>query len=334
VSTRATARRLVVPVGVALLILLAAFIFIWLPMLIVSPEEGLTPDQRFAREHNVRTAGLQLLAGLLALAAVVTGFRSYQATRESHITERYTRAVEQLGSEEVDVRIGGIYALERLMRDSPHDQPTIVEVLSAVVRNRSASRSEASGNTAHGCPPDARAALVVIARRDTTAPDVAPDLSGAQLDGVVLRDAQLRNARLVGASLRGAQLWDADLSHANLIKSDLRDTLITGGRIDEADASKANAQRLSAAGLSGRGFVALEADLLSAKLINCVLENAEFHRANLRHANLRKSRFAGAFFEGADLHDASFFEADLRGVVTKGTDFSEARLSGALGRPT
>ena len=48
--------------------------------------------------------------------------------------DRYTKAVEQLGSDKIEVRLGGIYALERLMRDSSTDQPTIVEVLAAYIR--------------------------------------------------------------------------------------------------------------------------------------------------------------------------------------------------------
>jgi hypothetical protein len=33
------------------------------------------------------------------------------------VTDRYTKAIEQLGSDRLDVRIGGIYALERVARD-------------------------------------------------------------------------------------------------------------------------------------------------------------------------------------------------------------------------
>ena len=60
--------------------------------------------------------------------------RTYRLSREGHLTDRYTKAVEQLGSDKIEVRLGGIYALERLMRDSSTDQPTIVEVLAAYIR--------------------------------------------------------------------------------------------------------------------------------------------------------------------------------------------------------
>jgi hypothetical protein len=53
------------------------------------------------------------------------------------VTDRYTKAIEQLGSGKLDVRIGGIYALERIAHDSPRDHPAVLEVLAAFVREHS-----------------------------------------------------------------------------------------------------------------------------------------------------------------------------------------------------
>jgi hypothetical protein len=53
------------------------------------------------------------------------------------VTERYTKAIEQLGSDKLDIRIGGIYALERIARDSARDHPTVIEVLAAFAREHS-----------------------------------------------------------------------------------------------------------------------------------------------------------------------------------------------------
>jgi hypothetical protein len=59
-----------------------------------------------------------------------------QTVIEGQITDRYTAAITNLGAQEMDVRLGGICALQRIMQDSHRDQPTIVEVLSAYVRGR------------------------------------------------------------------------------------------------------------------------------------------------------------------------------------------------------
>jgi hypothetical protein len=63
--------------------------------------------------------------------------RTLDVTRTEQVGDRYLRAVEQLGSDIREVRIGAIYALERVTVDSAKDQPTVVEVLAAFVRERS-----------------------------------------------------------------------------------------------------------------------------------------------------------------------------------------------------
>lgn len=50
------------------------------------------------------------------------------------ITELYTKAVEQLGSDKAPVRLGGLYALERLAQDNPRQRQTIVNVWCAYLR--------------------------------------------------------------------------------------------------------------------------------------------------------------------------------------------------------
>ena len=53
---------------------------------------------------------------------------------ERRITELYTKAVEQLGSDKAPVRLGGLYALERLAQDNPAHRQTIVNVICAYLR--------------------------------------------------------------------------------------------------------------------------------------------------------------------------------------------------------
>lgn len=50
------------------------------------------------------------------------------------ITDLYTKAVEQLGSDKAPVRLGGLYALERLAQDNPSQRQTIVNVWCAYLR--------------------------------------------------------------------------------------------------------------------------------------------------------------------------------------------------------
>jgi hypothetical protein len=59
-----------------------------------------------------------------------------EADRQRRITESYSKAVEQLSSDKIEQRLGGIYTLERISRESPNDYLTIMEILTAFVRER------------------------------------------------------------------------------------------------------------------------------------------------------------------------------------------------------
>jgi len=87
---------------------------------------------------------LTLGAGLFAAGALVFTVRNFTLSREGQVADRYTKAITQLGDETLNVRIGGIYALERVARDSAKDHPTVMEVLAAFIRARAAPLPAAS----------------------------------------------------------------------------------------------------------------------------------------------------------------------------------------------
>jgi Pentapeptide repeats (8 copies) len=126
---------------------------------------------------------------------------------------RYARALEQLGCEELDVRIGGIRALERVALESPGHHPAATEMLAAFIRDRSRQPRPPpgpGGQARERSPrPDVQAAITALGRRPAGR-DLGPvDLAGADLAGADLADADL-----VGADLAGAELARADLTGA------------------------------------------------------------------------------------------------------------------------
>ena len=69
------------------------------------------------------------------LLAEATAQKNLDHLESSKITERFSKAIELLGNKEsLDVRIGAIYALERIARDSQPDHWTVMEVLTAFIR--------------------------------------------------------------------------------------------------------------------------------------------------------------------------------------------------------
>lgn len=193
------------------------------------------------------------------------------------ITDRFSKAVEQLGSDKIEVRLGGIYALERIAQDSDRDYWTIMEVLTSFVQERSPLESANQNQIAElslssvitdVITKDVQAALTVIGRREVRKDpvDKSIDLSGANLSGANLalanlskahfKGTNLSNAKLIGANLTDAYFVRANLSHANLSGADLSKTNLRSATLKYANLYETN---LSAA------FVPL-ADLSNVQL--------------------------------------------------------------------
>ena len=88
------------------------------------------------------TAAVAALAALAAWFTLIRHFGQTDADRQRRITESFAKATEQLGSDKLEVRLGGIYSLERISKESPDDYWTVMENLTAFVRERS-RRNEA-----------------------------------------------------------------------------------------------------------------------------------------------------------------------------------------------
>ncbi len=302
--------------------------------------------------------------------------RTLELTEQGQITERFTRAIDQLGAADVngkpqlEIRVGGIYALERIARDSrERDYGTVMEVLTAYIReNAPLSPKEASDpirvadegdvyredsdpdrdryqdeRLSHqGLRTDIRAIMDVLSRREEyrlpAERRVLLDLRRTNLFRADLREANLFRVYLEGANLKGADLQGADLREANLFRADLRRAKLRGADLEGAILSRAN---LAGANFAGAYYLEEKANLAGANLRGAVLEGAILEgaileeaylsRANLEGADLRRAYLAGADLEGANLREASLEEADLEGANLEGAILSGAKLEGVEG---
>jgi hypothetical protein len=209
--------------------------------------------RRPAARDAARGRLLALGAGLLATSALVVTARSRARSRAGQLADRYAGALEQLGGDELDVRIGGIRALERVARDSPGHHPAVMEMLATFIRERSRQHwppPDPGGQARQRSPrPDVQAAITVLGRRlterdaepvDLAGADLAgADLTGAVLAGAVLARADLLAATLVRADLSGADLGGARLTGANLVGADLSGADLTDADFADADLASA-----------------------------------------------------------------------------------------------
>jgi Pentapeptide repeats (8 copies) len=200
-----------------------------------------TADKTIEAAHDTNKATID--------AAHADVRHTLETTREGQITERFTRAIDQLGHAHLDVRLGGIYALERIARDSPADRATIGEVLTAFIRSHAPWPPSLPGQYLETAPidqvpklqtraADVQASLWVLGRGGFA--DALGEEQWLDLSAVDLRRADLRNARLGDVDLRFAGLQRAFLAGAHLRGAYLNDSHLEGARLSAADLEGAN----------------------------------------------------------------------------------------------
>jgi uncharacterized protein YjbI with pentapeptide repeats len=306
------------------------------------------PQQR--RVSRPRSRGIpvavitQTATALAALGALVFTGMSLNVTQsqnaaqndlaaQSQYTDRYTKAVDQLGQQGLDrlqIRLGGIYALERLASDSPRDQPTIIEVLSAFVRTNSPVEKDGKNPCPFSeflwsslPPSDVQAALTVLGRRNPT----HDNKTRIDLSRTCLNFADLSSADLAGADLDYSDLVGADLTGANLTRADLSSSNLKSARLDAAHLAEAH---LVSANLTGAGLTGV--DLTSAGLLDANLSWAHATRAHIADADLTKADLSHSDLVGVDLTDANLlgaglFVANLTGANLTGANLTRADLN-------
>ena len=232
-----------------------------------------------------------------------------ELAREGQVTERYVEAIKLLGSDSETERLGGIYALERIMKDSEKDHWTVVEVLASFVRHRCERRDDTHivevdgehGTLTVSNPPtrDGVAAFEVLCRR--------PDRPEAHR-------IDLRNVTLHEVHIEGGRLQDFDLSEADLREATFIDCNLESARLNQAVFEKAT--------------------LATCNLSRAIFDGASLAGARFHNVSLKKASFRNAQMEGTHIDEASMKQADLREADIEDTLFSdvsmhEARFEGA-----
>ena len=199
---------------------------------------------RIEAMNEVRTTLVQVLGGSILVGGLYFTAQSLRLSRQGQMTEHFGRAVEQLGHREVDVRIGGIYALERLLRESQDDHQPITEILSAFIRLHAARDKDhivdpawRRGTTPEGLSSlraDVQAALTVLGRRPNRLETQQLNLRGSDLRLAFLHGARLQNVNLNDCWLDYADLGEIDLRKAHLRNMSFAHAWMRAARLDEA----------------------------------------------------------------------------------------------------
>ena len=263
-----------------------------------------------------------------------TNERIAQISERQQLSERFARSIEQLSSEKLSVRLGGIYTLEQIARDSPIDHWPIMEVLSAYIREQAPAiqKSEVTAPSrslaviCESCvTTDIQAVLTVLGRRKIEERELGSlDLANTNLNQAKLSRARFSAANLNRARLVGSEIVDTNLIGANLSQANLARANLTGANFRDAILFEAN---FTGANLR-------ETNFSDALLFRANLSMAFAGKANLTNSNLREANLHDAVLIGANLTGAHLCQADLRGVllseaILNNADLSDANLAGA-----
>lgn len=277
--------RTVIYAGISFLAFLAIVYFFW-----IRPNEqlnntkaSLTAKEFIELKSNIRTGLAQALGGAALLIGLGFTWRSIRAAErnltiaqenlaatqetaakniaialEGQITDRFTKAIAQLGDAQLAVRLGGIYALERIAKDSRKDYWTIIEVLTAFVRERAQSQLDDSPHpvpATHKVAADIQAVINVLNRREFSyknGEDKEIDLTRTDLRGGDFTRANLRGVNLARAHLEGALLCSVRLDDANLTDAHFDGAMLMGVKFSDTTRMK---------GATFKGALIIERDM-------------------------------------------------------------------------
>jgi hypothetical protein len=261
--------------------------------------------------------GAALIFGLYFTSqTLLTSQETLRTTQEGQITERFTKAIEQLGRDNLSMRLGGIYALERIARDSAKDHWPVMEVLTAFVREHAHVKEQPPENAAEegiaqGHPQERKRACPILGQSGQLPPDIQAILTVLRRRtgryGTPIREIWPLNLR--NTNLQTGIIDNALLDHANLIGTHLQDAYLLGVQLQHADLKGAHLERaelgnalLYAANLTDaylQDACLLMAELQWAYLIRTHLERADLREADFLGANLWKAHLQGAVLTGA-----------------------------------
>jgi uncharacterized protein YjbI with pentapeptide repeats len=268
-----------------------------------------SPQDR-ARLEVVRTT-ISIVAGAGGAAALLLAARRQRTTEltlietkhdatERRTTELYSAAIDQLGSDKAAVRLGGLYALERLAQDHVPHRQTIVEVMCAYLR-------------------------MPLVGADSDVPEEGLEL--AALQRTLAEERRVRHAaqHILCSHLRPKR-DDTGTPTNDRFWPDI-DLYLAGATL----------RHLNFSGCHARSVVFNDAHLEGAPMFDGAVfdDAASFINARMDHAVLYGATFHGpALFSRASLADAFFSEARFTGAAKfdnaglADTDFSGVRFDG------
>ena len=298
-----------------------------------------------------------------------------RTAEQGRITDRINKAVENLSAERsvhkedgdgtepnIGVRVGAIYALERIAQDSERDHIPIMEILCAYIRENAPDSSAINDDYikqhVNKILFDRRVLLETKSANDDVEPwrklaredDIhhhvgPPPLPRADIQAALDVISRRSRGRIeyerqqiqsddpddLGycLDLRWANLQGANLYRARLDRAKLANSRLDGADLDSAELENASLSQTSLRKATLRKVSLVGAYLGMARFEGAHLAMAQFDRAYLGQANLERANLWYAKFDAADCRWANFRSADFAGASLHGASLESADFTDA-----
>lgn len=260
---------------------------------------------------------------------------SEEGVRQSRLTEAFSRAIDQLSSDNTATRIGALYTLERLVKLHNNELWPIVETVTGFIRHQSPAfnsrgdwleprlgdvremkkTDKRSIAQANATKEDVKAALHIIGRIGIVEScDEVINISRSNLSDCYLRKGEgglsfvdMRYCMIIGARfphvvLRGAKLVGSRIAHSNFSSGDLKECILAQS-------------------------VVFRSQFIDSDLLGAICNAAHFCDCSFRNANLTEVNFSNCILDGCD-----FTGATIDGIIVVHAQIRECNGASGLRR--
>ena len=332
---------------IVILAAVISMIALWLlPKLQVRklPDE---PKERFEVENEARKTVAQILSALFFFGTLFFTWQSYELSKKQAVSTMFATAVTQIAHENIEVRLGGIFSLESISRDSPDYYWPAMELLTAYVRRRSSwpeedlftgideevCRQSTSDDVAYGaCQCDKKNSAYLARKVNANSPipsDIQAVLSVLGRRKQEYEKAEqrldLRHADLRGADMKMLHFERTLFAGSNISNAELNGSFLLGADLTDVVAIETLFGHSQLQGATLEGILGTEANFYQANLSHAIIREACLDKAQFGEADLLEAKLDGS----VTLRKATLFDANLRGVSTEFANFEKAEISGA-----
>ena len=259
---------------------------------------------------------------------VITAEANLQATEEKLVTERYSKAIELLASEKLEMRLGGIYALGRIAKDSEKDYWQVMEVLTTLIREKNIKDIVAKS----GPFIISKKVLIYIPQNPLDEREQAPDEEPYDEERYYLPEDPGEIEEDDGSV--SYLSYDINKDYIYPIQIDIQAILtVLGDRKKPCQSNDKQILDLTRTDLRGAILSGdlRDVDFENANLGYTILKNINLSKVNLSNASMARIKVQGeVILEKANLSNARLQFADLTGANLKGTVFKGAMFHRAV----